>query len=156
MVTDSSFADRQEFDLAAFDDKNLECSEGVTVFKVLKSDKIGSLRPALIERFGLQNEKFRLWTVVNRSNKTIRVEQPLTATDEKQCKSFFTRRRAMLFVFGLTDPFCCNLSFREIESLCLYPEYRICQVILGVCRPFTQWQATKCQIGSLVDLYKIF
>lgn len=88
VVTDATFADRQEFDLAMFDDKNLETTPGVAVFKVAKTDKIASLRPMLQEHFKLPSEKFRLWSIVNRTNKTVRVDQPLTPTEEKQSKSW--------------------------------------------------------------------
>lgn len=76
-----------------FDDKNLECTSGVAIFKVLKTDKIASLKQEIVEHFKLQNEKFRLWMIMPRSNKTVRVDQPLTATDEKQskCASFLNR-----------------------------------------------------------------
>ncbi|KAI8145421.1 hypothetical protein BJV82DRAFT_603604 [Fennellomyces sp. T-0311] len=84
VVTDSSFADRQEFDLAMFDDKNLEVTPGVTVFKVPKTEKIYAFKQELVNYFELQNDKFRLWSIVQRTNKTVRVEQPLTPSEEKQ------------------------------------------------------------------------
>lgn len=86
MITDSSFANRQEFDLAVFDDKNLETTPGVSIFKVAKNDKVSNLKQAIIDHYRLQNEKFRLWTIVHRTNKTVRVDQPVTPADEKSCK----------------------------------------------------------------------
>ncbi|CDH50856.1 cysteine proteinase [Lichtheimia corymbifera JMRC:FSU:9682] len=83
VITDSSFANRQEFDLAVFDDKNLETTPGVSIFKVAKNDKVSNLKQAIIDHYRLQNEKFRLWTIVHRTNKTVRVDQPVTPADEK-------------------------------------------------------------------------
>ncbi|KAI9493559.1 hypothetical protein BDB00DRAFT_883062 [Zychaea mexicana] len=84
VVTDKSFLERQEFDLAMFDDKNLEVTPGVHVFKVPKTEKIVNLKQELAEHFKLHNEKHRLWSIVQRTNKTVRVEQPLTPSEEKQ------------------------------------------------------------------------
>ncbi|KAG0181285.1 hypothetical protein DFQ29_008812 [Apophysomyces sp. BC1021] len=83
VVTNESFKTRQEFDLAVFDDKNLETSTGVDVFKVLKSEKVVNFKQSLAEHFKLEPEKFRLWSILYRANKTIRVDSPLSPTDEK-------------------------------------------------------------------------
>ncbi|KAI7858609.1 hypothetical protein BDC45DRAFT_498727 [Circinella umbellata] len=86
VVTDSSFKERQEFDMAMFDDKNYQVTPGVHVLKVLKTEKIISVKQQLAEHFNLNNNnsKFRLWTIVQRTNKTVRVEAPLTPSEEKQ------------------------------------------------------------------------
>ncbi|KAI9271739.1 hypothetical protein BDA99DRAFT_433176 [Phascolomyces articulosus] len=84
VVTDSSFMERQDFDLAMFDDKNFEVTPGVHVLKVPKTEKIINVKQQLADQFNLHNEKFRLWAIVQRTNKTVRVDMPLTPSEEKQ------------------------------------------------------------------------
>ena len=91
VVTDRSFREHQDFDLAMFDDKKYDVTPDVHVLKVPKTEKIINIKQQLAEHFNLNNNnsKFRLWTIVQRTNKTVRVEAPLTPSDEKQSKCLF-------------------------------------------------------------------
>ncbi|KAF7729663.1 hypothetical protein EC973_004036 [Apophysomyces ossiformis] len=83
IVTDESFKTRQEFDLAVFDDKNLEATPGVDILKVLKSEKVVNFKAKLAEYYNLEPDQFRLWSILSRTNKTVRVDSPLSSQDEK-------------------------------------------------------------------------
>ncbi|KAL0095137.1 hypothetical protein F4703DRAFT_1766363 [Phycomyces blakesleeanus] len=83
VVTDSTFLTRQEFDLAAFDDRVFKTVGGVEVFKVPKNEKILTFKQQLAEHFKLDLDKIRLWSILFRSNKTVRVDQALSSTEER-------------------------------------------------------------------------
>ncbi|GAA5807685.1 hypothetical protein MFLAVUS_001059 [Mucor flavus] len=83
VVTDNSFKDYQGFNLAVFDDRYLEASAGVDIFKALKTEKVSTFKQQLMDHYKLEPERFRLWSILYRQNKTVRVDQPLTSADEK-------------------------------------------------------------------------
>ncbi|KAI8384621.1 uncharacterized protein BYT42DRAFT_493907 [Radiomyces spectabilis] len=93
VVTDATFANRQEFDIAMFDDRRLETSPEVDIFKVPRTEKIVVFKQKIIEHYKINPEKFRLWTIAYRSNETARVDRPLTPTEERM--SFDKLREAM-------------------------------------------------------------
>jgi ubiquitin carboxyl-terminal hydrolase 7 len=86
VVTDDSFKDYQGFNLAVFDDRYLEVSPHVDVFKAPKTDKISAFKQKIVEHYKLEPEKFRLWSILYRQNKTVRVDQALSLADERQSK----------------------------------------------------------------------
>jgi ubiquitin carboxyl-terminal hydrolase 7 len=90
VVTDESFKEYQGFNLAVFDDRSLEVSPHVQIFKALKSEKISTFKQQLVDHYKLDPEKFRLWSILYRQNKTVRVDQPLTSADERSSKLFFS------------------------------------------------------------------
>ncbi|KAI8343131.1 hypothetical protein BC941DRAFT_410498 [Chlamydoabsidia padenii] len=82
VITDETFKDRQEFDLATFDDRALQATPGVDIFKVLKNDTVNTFKDKLAEHYKLEKDKMRLWTVIYRTNETIRIDEPYTAAEE--------------------------------------------------------------------------
>lgn len=88
-MTDESFEDYQGFNLAVFDDRFLEVSPHVQVFKAPKTEKISAFKQQLIDHYKLSPDRFRLWSILYRKNKTVRVDQPLEAADERLCKLFY-------------------------------------------------------------------
>ena len=72
--------------MAVFDDRNLEASPNVDIFKALKTEKISTFKQQLVEHYNLEPERFRLWSILYRQNKTVRVDQPLTSADERLSK----------------------------------------------------------------------
>lgn len=86
MLTDDVFKNRQEFDLATFDDRYLQTSPGVEVFKVKKGEKVSTFKQELMEKYNLSPNGFRLWSVIYRSNETVRVDLPLTPAEESGSK----------------------------------------------------------------------
>ncbi|KAI7896456.1 uncharacterized protein EV154DRAFT_239233 [Mucor mucedo] len=83
VVTDDSFKEYQGFNLAAFDDRYLEASDNVDIFKALKTEKISAFKQQLIDHYKVEPERFRLWSILYRQNKTVRVDQPLSLADER-------------------------------------------------------------------------
>lgn len=86
MITDETFKDSQEFDLATFDDRAIQTSPGVDVFKVLKTGTVASFKDKLVDHYKLEKDKVRLWNVIYRTNETVRVDQPFTPNEEQDSK----------------------------------------------------------------------
>ncbi|CAO3609348.1 unnamed protein product [Cunninghamella echinulata] len=82
VLTDDLFKDRQEFDFATFDDRNLQTSPGVEVFRVKKGEKVSAFKQELMDKYKLNPNNIRLWSLIHRSNETVRVDQPLTSAEE--------------------------------------------------------------------------
>lgn len=83
VVTNDSFKQYQGFNLVKFDDRYMEVSEGVDIFKVPKVDKISTLKEQLVNHYQLEPDNFRLWSFIHRQNKLLRVDDLLTAADER-------------------------------------------------------------------------
>lgn len=86
IITDKSFTDYQGFDLAVFDDRFMEVSPAVDVLKALKSTKVSAFKQAIAEHYKLSAEQFRLWSILYRQNRTVRVDHVLIASDDRQSK----------------------------------------------------------------------
>ncbi|KAI8991002.1 hypothetical protein BDF20DRAFT_903898 [Mycotypha africana] len=84
VITDKAFEDYQGFNLAVFDDRSIEASPRVDIFKEPKTEKISAFKEKLMAHYQLEPDTFRLWNIVYRQNKTIRIDQLLTAAEEKQ------------------------------------------------------------------------
>ncbi|KAI8877977.1 cysteine proteinase [Backusella circina FSU 941] len=83
VVNDKSFNDYQGFDIGVFDDRGLEVSPGVDIFKALKTEKLSTFKQNLMEHYKMEADQFRLWTILYRQNKTIRVDQPLSIQEDR-------------------------------------------------------------------------
>ncbi|KAI8347676.1 hypothetical protein BD560DRAFT_493139 [Blakeslea trispora] len=83
IVTDESFTDYQGFSLAVFDDHYLEVSPHVDVFKTPKNDKVSALKQQLMDHYHFAPNQFRLWSILYRQNRTVRVDHLLTPADER-------------------------------------------------------------------------
>ncbi|CAG8737552.1 19364_t:CDS:10, partial [Gigaspora margarita] len=77
IVTPDTFSRHQGFDLANFDDRQYPISE-VPQFKVLKSETYGNFKHMAAKQFGYPAEQIRFWVLVNRQNKTVRPDTPIT------------------------------------------------------------------------------
>lgn len=106
VVTDKSFEQYQGFNMAGFDDRFMEVSQGVDVFKVPKADKISTFKEQLVDHYNLDPENFRLWSFVYRQNKMIRVDDVLTAADERTSK----------FIESSEEGFCLS-GFVAVEKM---------------------------------------
>lgn len=77
MVTERDFKAYQGFDLIDWDaDPSSEAAP--KTHRVLRTMTISEFVRSLAEGLNLPSEKVRLWAMVNRQNKTIRPDQPLT------------------------------------------------------------------------------
>ncbi|WFD08090.1 ubiquitinyl hydrolase 1 [Malassezia vespertilionis] len=70
VVTEDIFRHHQGFDLAAFDDRTGKGE--VPCFRVLKYEAFLHFKRRLAQQYGLPEDMFRVWVLVNRQNKTIR------------------------------------------------------------------------------------
>ncbi|KAL1410390.1 ubiquitin-specific protease ubp15 [Vanrija albida] len=77
VITDEIFRDHEGFDLASFDDKNLPATE-LPTFRVLKNETFARFKERIAQYFKIPERDFRLWVLVNRQNKTIRPDVPIT------------------------------------------------------------------------------
>lgn len=77
--------------MAIFDDRYLEVSPHVDVFKAPKTEKITEFKKQLMEHYNLEANAFRLWSVHGRQNKTTRVGQFLNSNEEKLSKPMVYR-----------------------------------------------------------------
>ncbi|KAI8640264.1 hypothetical protein BD408DRAFT_348306 [Parasitella parasitica] len=94
VVTDESLCDYQGFNLAVFDDRYLEASPHVQVFKALKTEKISTFKQQLVDHYKLDPDRFRLWTILYRQNTTVRVDHVVSPVDERQSKSLEKMRES--------------------------------------------------------------
>lgn len=74
--------------MAVFDDRYLEVSSHVDVFKSPKTEKIADFKKQLTKHYKLETSQFRLWSIQGIQNKITRVSHLLNATDENLCKVF--------------------------------------------------------------------
>ncbi|POG66834.1 ubiquitin carboxyl-terminal hydrolase 5 [Rhizophagus irregularis DAOM 181602=DAOM 197198] len=77
VVTAEKFKVHQGFDLANFDDRQYPLSD-VYVYKILKSDTYRSFKEIVSRIFNIPPEQVRFWIFVNRQNKTIRLDAPIS------------------------------------------------------------------------------
>ncbi|CAO3594348.1 unnamed protein product [Absidia cylindrospora] len=83
VITDETFKNRQEFDLATFDDRAIQTTPGVDVFKVRKTDTVAAFKDKLVDHYKLDKDRVRLWNVIYRTNETVRIDQPFTPSEEQ-------------------------------------------------------------------------
>jgi ubiquitin carboxyl-terminal hydrolase 7 len=86
IITDDSFARHSGFDLASFDDKNLPATDLAT-FRVLKQETYATFKQRIAAFHKIDPNSFRLWVLVNRQNKTIRPDVPISEDNANQSKS---------------------------------------------------------------------
>lgn len=86
VITDQTFTNHQGFDLASFDDRNTAVSE-LPSYRVLKSQTFLEFRASIAAEFGYNPEDIRLWVLVNRQNKTVRPDAPVSDQDPNLSES---------------------------------------------------------------------
>ena len=80
VVTEDNFKAYQGFDLTTWDIEST--GEAVPkVYRVLKTSTLGSFVQTVADDMNLPTEQVRLWIMVNRQNKTIRPDTPITELD---------------------------------------------------------------------------
>ncbi|KAJ3031740.1 UNVERIFIED_CONTAM: hypothetical protein HDU68_000675 [Siphonaria sp. JEL0065] len=72
-ITDEDLSKHRGFDLCNLDDKSLPLSQ-VKSIKVKKDEKLARFKQQLAETLSVPVEKVKIWTLVHRQNKTIRVD----------------------------------------------------------------------------------
>ncbi|KAF8540340.1 hypothetical protein BDD12DRAFT_734829 [Trichophaea hybrida] len=82
IITQTQFTAHQGFDLASWDDKDSLPEAQPIGFRFKKAKRMGELVELIAKEHGYGPEQLRLWVMVNRQNKTVRPDQPLTDLDK--------------------------------------------------------------------------
>ncbi|KAF8460666.1 hypothetical protein BDZ91DRAFT_738896 [Kalaharituber pfeilii] len=91
VIDNTHFKSHEGFDLAAWDDTDGEPAASPRAYKVLKNDPFGKLVARVANDMNETPERVRLWSMVNRQNKTVRPDQPILDLDmtvEDACTKF--------------------------------------------------------------------
>lgn len=83
LATDESFEANTGFDFVRLDDRLRVEDTHVQALRVRKDQTYGEFMQELAENTGVQLGHFRLWLLVNRQNRTIRPDQPLSDSPEE-------------------------------------------------------------------------
>ena len=86
-MTEETFSRHEGFDLANFDERGWPASE-LPSFRVLKEESYSTFKSRVAHRFRVREDKIRLWVLVNRQNKTVRVEKPIPETEPTLSKPY--------------------------------------------------------------------
>lgn len=82
VITETQYKAHQGFDLASWDDKEAPPEAIPLHFRYKKAEKMGDLVAKVAGDLGIEPQQLRLWVMVNRQNKTLRPDQPLTDLDK--------------------------------------------------------------------------
>ncbi|SCV67019.1 BQ2448_5665 [Microbotryum intermedium] len=80
LITDETFSKHQGFDLATFDDRTVAATE-LPTYRILKAKPYVEFRAEIAHQHGYNPEDIRLWVLVNRQNKTVRPDAPISDGD---------------------------------------------------------------------------
>ena len=80
VITNQTFTQHQGFDLATFDDRAVTQLD-LPSYRVLKSQTFLDFRTMIADEYKYEPEDVRLWVLVNRQNKTVRPDAPVTDQD---------------------------------------------------------------------------
>ena len=81
MIENSHFKAHEGFDLAAWDETENEPAACPRTYKVRKADPFRDLVDLVSTDLHETQERVRLWSMVNRQNKTVRPDQPILDLD---------------------------------------------------------------------------
>jgi ubiquitin carboxyl-terminal hydrolase 7 len=87
IATDRTFAANHGFDFADFDEKNMENSQ-LQLIRAKKDQSFGKYKESIALVSNLKPEEIRLWLMVNRQNKTVRIDTPI-AREEYETSKFY-------------------------------------------------------------------
>ncbi|KAJ3080058.1 hypothetical protein HK102_003345, partial [Quaeritorhiza haematococci] len=93
LLTDDLVRQHDGFDLCNFEDKQNPLTQ-LHTYKVKKEDTYLSFKERISKEFNVPVEKFRLWTMVGRQNKTIRPDFPIPETEGDKPIEFIRDRFA--------------------------------------------------------------
>ncbi|CAO3638238.1 unnamed protein product [Mucor fragilis] len=80
IADDDTFRANTEFDFANFDEKDAT-ENRLYVSRILKNQTFGEFKQDIAVGLGLPPSQFRLWLMVNRQNRTVRIDIPIPAED---------------------------------------------------------------------------
>ncbi|KAI5479269.1 hypothetical protein MNV49_003787, partial [Pseudohyphozyma bogoriensis] len=80
VITEKTFIEHQGFDLATFDDRTVAATD-LPTYRVPKNQTFLEFREMIAKEQNLPAEEIRLWVLVNRQNKTVRPDTPVSDQD---------------------------------------------------------------------------
>ncbi|GAA6050111.1 hypothetical protein JCM3770_001378 [Rhodotorula araucariae] len=80
VITEDTFRQHQGFDLATFDDRTVPATE-LPTYRVAKAQPYLEFRAQVAKDHGYDPNDVRLWVLVNRQNKTVRPDAPVSDQD---------------------------------------------------------------------------
>ncbi|GAA5890945.1 hypothetical protein JCM8208_003103 [Rhodotorula glutinis] len=80
VITQDTFRQHQGFDLATFDDRTVPATE-LPTYRVPKAQLYLDFRAQVAKDHGIDPNDVRLWVLVNRQNKTVRPDAPVSDQD---------------------------------------------------------------------------
>lgn len=95
-MTDETFKTHQGFDLANFDEKNAQSE--IPSFRVRKEETFAAFKQSVSEHFQIPVDKFRLWILVNRQNRTVRPDQPIPDSTDANSSECFGYHRVLFLL----------------------------------------------------------
>jgi ubiquitin carboxyl-terminal hydrolase 7 len=85
IADDETFKANTAFDFANFEEK--EAAENrIMVHKVKKDQTFGDFKEEVAAMTGLMPQEFRFWLMVNRQNRTVRIDIPIPAEEHNSSK----------------------------------------------------------------------
>ncbi|KAI9247273.1 hypothetical protein EDC94DRAFT_626246 [Helicostylum pulchrum] len=82
IATEETFQCNQGFDFANFDEKDASENK-IMVKRVRKDQTFASLKAELGQDIGIPDTQFRLWLMVNRQNRTVRIDIPIPKEEDQ-------------------------------------------------------------------------
>ncbi|KAH8146865.1 uncharacterized protein LAJ45_09239 [Morchella importuna] len=81
VITQNQFKAHQGFDLAHWDEKEQPDEAQPKIYRIPKASPVQELVEKVAGDLGVDSSRVRLWVMVNRQNKTVRPDQPITTVD---------------------------------------------------------------------------
>lgn len=95
IADDETFRANTAFDFANFEEKEAS-NNRIMVHKVRKDQTFGDLKEEIAALCGLIPQEFRFWLMVNRQNRTVRIDTPIPEEEHKSSKSFFFKKKLLI------------------------------------------------------------
>lgn len=85
IADDETFKNNTGFDFANFDEKELT-ENRIYSAKIRKDQPFGEFKQSIANNLQLDPSEFRFWVMVNRQNRTIRIDTPISADEDYSSK----------------------------------------------------------------------
>jgi ubiquitin carboxyl-terminal hydrolase 7 len=109
IASDDTFKANTGFDFVNFEEKDA-IENRLIVTRVRKDQLFGDFRQELAENIGLSSTDFRLWLMVNRQNRTVRIDMPIpdeenASTMDEVRQKYATNQATLRFYMERGDTF---------------------------------------------------
>lgn len=87
IADDETFKNNTGFDFANFEEKDLN-ENRIMFTKIRKDQPFGEFKQTVANNLQLDPSEFRFWVMVNRQNRTIRIDTPISADEDYSSMSY--------------------------------------------------------------------